>query len=245
LLHHFPFYPVYLERWTSEMRQTLFDYYVATDLRADSLVFQPKDFENFRYPKNLQCPGAQWKLPTQADMGLMWYNRQLLMLGDGREGEVPVFAIADGRLYQFSEWHNSVAIQHQDPRDPAKKIWSFYSSLAPAQGNHQPFIEEAFINANGVAVKAGDLIGYQGRWLGPNQTTWVHLRFALIPSESDGTFPRIFLPIEDFYAKVPSLREQINMGLQAPIPIISLLGLPESEIYGIMVFLPFECAQEQ
>ena len=243
LIHHFQFYPVYLERWTPTMRQAIFENYVAMDMRANSLLFEPKDMENMAFPENLACPGAPLKLPTQANMGMYWKDSQLLMLGAGTR-EIPVYAIADGLLYQFPEWDTAVAIKHDDPFNPGKSIWSFYGDLAPAFDSSKPYIEAPYIKAEGIPIKAGDMIGYQGRWLGPSQQTWVHLRFALLPAAEDGEFPDAFLPIKDFNADLPGVEEQQRLGLNGPVSLTDYTGLPESKFFGILDFLPFICKTE-
>ena len=240
LIHHFQFYPVYLERWTPTMRQAIFENYVAMDMRANSLLFEPKETEKKVYPENLACPGAPFKLPTQANMGMYWKDSQLLMLGAGTR-EIPVYAIADGFLYQFPEWDTAVAIKHDDPFNTGKSIWSFYGDLAPAFDSSKPYIETSYIKAEGIPIKTGDLIGYQGRWLGPSQQTWVHLRFALLPATSDGEFPETFLPINDFNADLPGVEEQQRLELEGPVSLTAYTGLPESKFFGILDFLPFIC----
>lgn len=241
LIHHFPFYPVYLERWTPEMLEAIFDHYTAKNIRANSLFFEPKNFENNIYPKNRACLGAPWQLPTDAHMGMFWYNRQLLMMGAGHSGHVPVYAVADGVLYQFPEWKTSVAIQHDDPFKPGKKLWSFYGDLAPAFDAENAYIVDHLIGLKGVTVRAGDLIGYQGQWLGPSQQTWVHVRFTLLPAKEDGSFPEVLMPIDDFFAPLPSLQDQANLGLDVPISLTAYTGLSQSNIFGTLVFLPYQC----
>lgn len=241
LIHHFPGYPVYLERWTPEMLAAIFENYVAQNIRANSLVFEPKNFENEIYPKNRSCLGSPWQLPTEAHLGMFWYNRQLLMMGAGHSGQVPVYAVADGVLYQFPEWKTSVAIQHDDPFNAGKKLWSFYGDMAPAFDAENAYIVDHLIGLKGVPVRAGDLIGFQGQWLGPSQQTWVHVRFSLLPAEDDGSFPQALLPIDDFYAPLPSLRDQTNLGLDVPISLTKYTGLPQSNIFGTLVFLPYQC----
>ena len=243
LIHHFQFYNVYLERWTPEMQQAIFKNYVAVDMRVHTLLFEPKDTDNFVYPNNLECPDRPFKLPTQANMGMFWKDAQLFMLGSGSR-EIPVYAVADGLLFQFPEWNTSVAIKHEDPLNPNTIIWSFYGDLAPAFDDSKPNIEKQFIQAEGIPVKAGDLIGYQGRWLSPFQQTWVHLRFALLPSDSAGAFPEAFLPIEDFNADLPGIEEQKRLGLDEPVSLTRYTGLPESNFFGILDFLPFICETE-
>lgn len=241
LIHHFPSYPVYLERWTEDMRKEIFNHYIATAFRAESLFFTPKDHQVEKYPIDRQCPDVPWQIPTEANMGMQWYNGQLLMMGSGRSGEIPVYAIANGFLYQFPGWETAVAIRHDDPFNPGRSIWSFYGDLAPAFNPQHSYIEEKYINAEAVPVNAGDIIGYQGDWLGPNFQTWVHLRFTLLPAEQDGSFPQPLLAIHNFYANLPSYREQNRLGLEAPVSLTSFTGLPESRIFGTLTFLPFAC----
>lgn len=165
----------------------------------------------------------------------------MLMMGAGRSGDIPVYAIADGMLYQFPGWETAAAIQHEDPFNPDNTIWSFYGDLAPAYDTDNAYIRNEFIQATGIAVKAGDLIGYQGQWLGPSQQTWVHLRFTLLPSEEDGAFPNVLLPIHEFQADLPSIRELQRLGLDAPVSLTAYTGLPESKIFGRLTFLPYTC----
>jgi hypothetical protein len=241
LIHHFQFFSVYQERWTAEMLDTIFNNYVAKDIKADSLFFEPKDFENGSYPDELACPQSPWQLPTRADMGMYWLNGQVLMMGGGRDDIIPVFAVADGLLYQFPEWNTAVAIQHDDPLNPGRKLWTFYGDLAPAFNQNEPYIEDKFIQAEGIPIKSGEFIGYQGRWLGPSQQTWVHLRFTILPADQEGNFPEVLLPIVDFNADLPSINEQQRLGLDAPISLNAYTGLPESNLFGVPDFLPFIC----
>ena len=244
LIHHFPGFPVYLERWTPEMLDAIFSNYVANYFRANSLSFEPKSFELVSYPEERVCPDAPWQIPSEANLGMFWYNRQLLLMGAGHNGQVPVYAVADGMLYQFPEWQASVAIQHDDPFNPGQKIWSFYGGLAPAFSTEENFILDHFIGLKEVPVRAGDLIGYQGQWLGATQQTWVHTRFAILPAEKDGQFPESMKPIDDFTAQLPTLEELTNLGFDVPISLTRYTGLPQSNIFGTKVFLPFQCSPE-
>jgi len=114
--------------------------------------------------------------------------------------------------------------------------------MAPAFDIDNHYIETKFIGAEGVLVKAGDLIGYQGSWMGACEQTWVHLRFTLLPAGEDGGFPEPLLAIDDFYADLPAYKEQIRLGLDTSISLSAYTGLPESDIFGTLDFLPFECA---
>ena len=241
LIHHFQNSPVFMERWTDEMREEIYENYVAVNMKADTLFFEPKNFSSNTYPEDLLCPQVPWRLPTTSDLGMLWESGQVLMMGDFRKREVPVYAVADGLLFQFPGWETALAIQHQDPLQSGKHIWSFYGDMAPAYDPENAYIDVIYQGADGIPVKAGDLIGYQGRWLGPDQQTWVHLRFTLLPAEDDGSFPEAFLNINDFNADLPGVREQTRIGLEGPVSLSTYTGLPESRLYGAFDFLPFMC----
>jgi hypothetical protein len=239
LLHHFQHYPVYLERWTPEMLDSIFDNYVATEMKAETLLFEPKTPDQV-YPEGGSCPATPWRLPTTAPMGLYWWDGQILMLGHGKTGAPPVYAIADGTLYQFPGWDTAVAIQHKDPLNPNRVIWSFYGDMAAGFDPGNSYLMQ-HDSGEGIPVMAGDLIGYQGRWLGPDQQTWVHLRFTLLPGNPEGSFPQELLDIHDPFADLPSFSEQQKLGLEAPISLTTYTGLPESDLFGTLDFMPFIC----
>jgi hypothetical protein len=242
LIHHFNFYPVYLERWSDGMLTAIFENYTATDMKANSVFFTPKEENAIVYPVNLQCPGAPWKIPSQAEMGIMWENGQLIMMGRGRSGETPVYAIADGLLYQFEGWKAGVAIQHPDPLNPGKFIWSFYGDMAPAYDESNQYVGTEWQAAQGIPVQVGERIGAQGTWWGPNQQTFAHLRFTLLPAEEDGSFPEAFLPIDDFNADFPAAHERERLGLGTIISFSDYVGLPVNSLFGAQDFLSLTCS---
>ena len=245
LIHHFEFFPVYLERWTPEMLTSIFDQYVATDRKANTILFTPKDKSAFVYPEQSMCPDVPWRIPSHAEMGVLWYNGQLFLMGRGWSGEVPVYAIADGLLYHFPGWNSSVAIQHENPFAPGKYIWSFYGDMATAFDETGHHIVDKFIGAEGIRVAAGELIGYQGTWLGSSQQTWSHVRFTLLPANEDGSFPNVFIPIDDFFANIPASSERERLGLGTTPSLSVYTGLPESNLFGTFDFLPLICSGEE
>lgn len=241
LIHHFQFYPVYLERWSDEMLTAIFENYAATNMKANSVFFTPKEEKTTVYPEDLQCPGAPWRIPSQAEMGIFWENGQLILMGRGRSGETPVYAIADGLLYQFEGWNAAVAIQHPDPLNPGKFIWSFYGDMAPAYDGNSQYTGAEWQSSQGVPVQAGERIGAQGTWWGPDQQTYPHLRFTLLPAEEDGSFPEAFLPIDNFNADFPAAHERERLGLGTIISFSDYTGLPVSSLFGARDFISFSC----
>jgi hypothetical protein len=193
LIHHFPEYSVYKERWTPEMLSAISRAYVPADFLANTRVYRPF---GSRTPAHA-CPGALWQLPTSAEMGVQWGESGLDFFGQGNENDVPVYAVADGLLTRFSGWDDGVAIQHDDPLHPGEKVWSYYAHMASADGLESYVVEDLPPGSAGVSVKAGQLLGYQGRWSGQRQamvTTWVHLRFAGVRAAEDGSFSGQVVP---------------------------------------------------
>jgi hypothetical protein len=135
LVHHFPWFDVYKERWTPAMISAIMENYAATDFLGQTVVFRPRDGEIERsQPAGLEaCRGAPWRLPTRADMGMWWLSGQLSFMGGGPRDEVPVYAVADGYLMRLPHWRDSVAIRHNDPWHAGKTVWSYYGGMAKEQ----------------------------------------------------------------------------------------------------------------
>ena len=75
---------------------------------------------------------------------------------------------------------------------PGEKVWSYYTALADASGIESYIAQDFPPGSAGAPVKAGQLLGYQGRWSGQAQammTTWIHLHFAIVRAAEDGSFP--------------------------------------------------------
>jgi 4-amino-4-deoxy-L-arabinose transferase-like glycosyltransferase len=234
-IHHFMGYAVYLERWTPEMLDAIMETYAPTSFKAETLVFQPRSALETPPPQGDRCPDAPWRLPTESDLGLWWYTKALGFMDAGYQNTVPVHAVADGLLTRREAWNDAVAIQHDDPLHPGKKVWTFYGGMADAD-NEASFVADAFPpGSEGVPVKAGDLLGYQGRWWqGP---IWVHVHFAITPARADGSFPAALVNRADA-SDEPLPYELEKTGLLVPTPY---LGLSGSRIRGTPTWLPLQC----
>ncbi|NIV38076.1 MAG: hypothetical protein GWN58_54285 [Anaerolineae bacterium] len=188
LIHHFPEYAAHKERWTPEMLLAVQRAYVPSDSLANTIVYRPLGSRT-RRPA---CPGAPWQLPTSAEMGVQWGERGLDFFGQGDENSVPVHAVADGRLTRLSHWEDAVAIQHDDPLRPGEKVWTYYAHMASASSGESYIVPGLPAGSTNVSVRAGQLLGYQGRRSERTQamvTPWVHLRFAVVRATEDGRFP--------------------------------------------------------
>jgi hypothetical protein len=167
------------DRWTQEMFDAINDAYMLTDVIAENKVY--KAFERKAVTTDVtSCDGAAWKLPSSASLGIQLRDGGIDFFGQGNEGEIPVYAVADGLVTRLLERADAVAVQYEDPQRPGKKIWALYDGMASADGRNS-YISEEFLKAVSAPVKAGHLIGYQGTWSGtPNWPMWVHVRFTVV-----------------------------------------------------------------
>jgi len=176
LIHHFPDYPVYKERWTAEMLSAVDRAYVPTEFLADTVVYRPIGSET---PTGA-CPGAPWRLPSDGLLGVQWKEGGLDFYDRGNEGAVPVYAVADGLLTRQSDWVDAVAIQHDDPLQLGQQVWSYYAGMGAANGTDSYVATEFPPGAEGIPVQAGQVLGYQGVWSGrPQWPMWLHAHFAV------------------------------------------------------------------
>jgi hypothetical protein len=64
--------------------------------------------------------------------------------------------------------------------------------MASANSTESYIVPDFPPGSTNVSVRAGQLLGYQGRWSERTQammTPWVHLRFAVVRATEDGGFP--------------------------------------------------------
>ena len=145
------------------------------------------------------CPDAPFLLPSVGLIGLLWndpagpYNvlqrhSGIDIFGDGAEGTVPVVAAYDGYLTRLDNWVSAVIIQHDDPLQPGRKIWTYYTHMASGSG--ESYIVDDFPQGTqGAFVEQGTLIGFQGTYNGASvRPIGLHLHFSIVQSEDDGSF---------------------------------------------------------
>lgn len=145
------------------------------------------------------CPGAPFLLPSDGFIGLLWrdpaapYNilrrhTGVDIFGNGDPGDVPVYAAYDGYLTRRDDWVSSVIIEHRDPFNPERFIWTYYTHMASEDGDS--FIVDAFPpGTTHQWVEQGTLLGYQGEYTGSSPIPiGMHLHFSIVESEADGSF---------------------------------------------------------
>jgi hypothetical protein len=196
------------ERWTQEMLSEINHSYMLVDVIAENKIY--KAFQREASTSLAICPGAVWQLPSDNTLGVQWRNNGLDFLGQGNEGKVPVYAVADGLLTRPTDWVDAVAILHEDPLHPTEKIWSYYSGMAAASGIDSYVAQDFPLGATRIPVKAGQLLGYQGTWSGkPFWPRWMHMHFAVVRVESQDDFPS-GLTLEDMLDPAPYLNVELK-----------------------------------
>jgi 4-amino-4-deoxy-L-arabinose transferase-like glycosyltransferase len=196
------------ERWTPEMLEAINQSYRLSQVVADNRVYmtaQPNASSDLT-----ACPQSAWRLPSDGTRGVQWNEGGLDFFGQGNEGAVPVYAVADGLLMRRTDWADGVAILHDDPLHPGSQVWALYAGMAAANGVDSYVVDDFGLGDTGIPVKAGQLLGYQGSWSGrPLWPEWVHVYFILIRAPEGGGQPRN-VGLDDILDPAPYL----NLGLE-------------------------------
>lgn len=175
-----------------------------------------------------RCGDAPFVMPTDGMIGFLWgdsfrprhTHQGIDIFGGTPPGEVPVIAAYPGYLSRLSDWKSSVIIRvPEDPLNPARQIWTYYTHMADAEGNSYisssfpPGTDEAF-------VEAGTFLGYQGNYSGnPGNPTGVHLHFSIVRDDGLGNFTNE-LEIKNTYDPSPYFELPLNGRLnRAEIPV--------------------------
>jgi len=144
-----------------------------------------------------RCAEAPFLMPTTGFVGFLWddsfrvgHRHQGIDIFGGTDNNLtPVVAAYDGYLTRLPEWRSAVILRiPSDPLNPGRQIWAYYTHMADEQGNS--FIDARFPpGSQEVAVKAGDLLGYQGNFSGdPNNPVGVHLHFSIVRDDGTGRY---------------------------------------------------------
>lgn len=160
---------------------------------------EPSSRPDLRSNHTEPCPDAPFLLPSSGFIGLLWadparpyhiLNRHsgIDIFGDGPPGDVPIVAAYDGYLTRMDNWLSTVIIRHDDPFEPGRTIWTYYTHMASRDGSAS-FVADAFPpGTEEVFVAQGTLLGYQGDYNGSGVPIATHLHFSIVQSEEDGTF---------------------------------------------------------
>ena len=144
-----------------------------------------------------RCGDAPFLMPTRGYIGFLWddsfrpghRHSGIDVFGGGEAGEDPVYAAYDGYLTRLADWKSTVIIRiPQDPLQPERQIWIYYTHMADSNGNSQ--IDPAFPPGTVEQfVRAGTLLGTQGNFSGmAGNPTGVHLHFSIVLDDGQGGF---------------------------------------------------------
>lgn len=167
------------ERWTKNMLEAIHDkYFLAAQLDYTN-VYRPKTIKKIEVPSS--CPGGVWPLPTSAYLGYKYQEGTLTFYGAGLEGQVPITAPADGLVYRPKNFpEGSLLILHEDTHHSGDQVISLFEDLRPFRGQTDLISDRFPIGSAGLAVKKGDVIGFQSTWSeNQNQPVWLHVDYSL------------------------------------------------------------------
>jgi len=139
-----------------------------------------------------RCDGAPFIFPTTGLPGFLWgdsfrfgHSHQGVDVFAGTDVNVtPVVAAYPGLLTRLPEWKSTVIIRvPQDPLQPSRQIWVYYTHMADAAGNS--FVSAEFPPGTfELPVDAGTYLGRQGDYSGdPNNPVGVHLHISIVKDE--------------------------------------------------------------
>jgi hypothetical protein len=146
-----------------------------------------------------RCPGAPFVLPSAGLIGLMYGDTArpystarrhtgIDIFGDGASGTVPVHAVYDGYLTRLPEWRSSVILRHDDPLQPGRTLWTYYTHMASRDGAASYIAPQFPAGTSGVFVLQGTLLGYQGEYAGSGVPVAMHLHLSVVLSDAAGQF---------------------------------------------------------
>lgn len=143
-----------------------------------------------------RCGDAPFVFPTTGMAGFLWGDS--FRLGHRHQGvdifsgaavnETPVVAAYPGFLTRLPEWKSTVIVRvPQDPLQPTRQIWVYYTHMADAAGNS--LVSEEFPPGTFERpVQSGTYLGRQGDYSGdPNNPVGVHLHISIVRDEG-GSF---------------------------------------------------------
>jgi len=147
----------------------------------------------------IACEDAPFILPSEGFIGLLWadparpYNplrphTGLDIFGDGEDGTVPNYAAYDGYLTRSADWTSTVIIRHDDPLQPGRTIWTYYTHMANESGSQSYIVDDFPPGTSNKFVEQGTILGYQGTYSGAGPAIAMHLHFSIVTSDSTGAY---------------------------------------------------------
>jgi murein DD-endopeptidase MepM/ murein hydrolase activator NlpD len=142
-------------------------------------------------------PGAPFVMPTDGLIGYLWddsfkvgkRHQGIDIFGGADVGKTPVVAAYAGYLTRLSSWKSAVIVRvPQDPLQPGRQIWLYYTHMADPYGNS--YISTEFPPGTiEKYVEAGTRLGYQGNYTGDAANpSGIHLHFSIVLDDGQGKF---------------------------------------------------------
>jgi hypothetical protein len=164
------------------------------------------------------CDDAPFIFPTDGLIGFIWddsfrpghRHSGLDIFAGTSVGVTPIVAAYPGYLTREADWKSTVIIRvPQDPLDPSRQIWVYYTHMADANGNS--YISPEFPQGTQeVFVEAGTFLGYQGNFSGdPLNPVGVHLHISIVEDDGFGNYKNE-LDIENTYDPSPYFGLPLN-----------------------------------
>lgn len=193
----------------------------ATNKRSANVmtwIRHPQDHQDWAIPAKERCKDAPFQFPTTGFIGYLWddsfrpgHRHQGLDIFAGTQpGLTPVFSVMDGYLTRQADWKSTVIIRiPQDPLQPDRQIWTYYTHMADADGNS--FIVTDFpAGTSELFIPSGTLLGYQGNYSGTaDSPTGVHLHFSIVRDDGQGNYTNE-LDINNTIDPSPYFQIQLN-----------------------------------
>jgi peptidoglycan LD-endopeptidase LytH len=202
-------YRMYQRPFGAQRSQRVMDWILRPGLHPDWAV-QPKT----------RCGAAPLLMPTSGFIGYLWddsfrighRHQGIDIFGGGQPGETPIYAAYGGYLTRLPGWKSSLIVRvPQDPLDPGRQIWMYYTHMASPDGQTSYISERFPPGTSELPVQAGDLLGKQGNFSGtPDSPVGVHLHFSIVLSKADGSFRN-----ETYIANTLDPSRYLGLGLNA------------------------------
>jgi hypothetical protein len=178
----------------------------------------PANNQKYVIRAGTRCATAPFIFPTTGMVGYLWddsfqlgHRHQGIDIFAGTDVDVtPVISAYAGYLTRLPEWKSTVIVRvPDDPLNPGRQIWLYYTHMADANGNS--FISTEFPpGTSEVYIEAETLLGRQGNYSGdPNSPVGVHLHFSVVRDDGLGHFKNE-LDINNTYDPSPYLGLALN-----------------------------------
>ncbi len=177
-------------------------YYLYRPNSARLLAFRtwirnPASRPDWKLAAGSRCGSAPFHFPTDGFVGFLWgdsfrpgHTHQGIDIFAGTDvGVTPVISAYPGFLTRLPDWKSTVIVRvPEDPLEPGRQIWLYYTHMADEQGNS--FVSSEFpAGTYEVPVETGTFLGYQGDYSGnPDNPTGIHLHFSIVEDDGNGQF---------------------------------------------------------